>query len=245
MFNVFEHPWLLIGVSIVFYFVLQIVRQSETNWWISNLLIILFVLALALNRFYGAFSPKNKFVIPLALLVLMLYETSLVIRAVLVDKKLWWLWTLPVFIAVTGIGLDTFVKSDMEMIKSVIYTGASAVENENPESVEAVISEDYSDSFHRSKASLMRHCRNILSRPLIDKIVPRITAINIKPPNADLICVSQISFEQNSYASQYHNQGMLITAKIELKQQANNQWLMNRIEITQINMYSASWSDIK
>jgi len=245
MLNVFEQPWTLIAVSIIFYFVLQIIRQCETNWWISNLLIILFLLVLALNRFYGAFSPKNKFVIPAAVLILILYEAVLVIRAAWGDKTLWWLWIVPVVIAVTGVGLDTFVKSDMEMIRTAIYSGASAVENENPDRVESVISDNYSDSFHRSKESLMRHCRSILSEPLIETIVPRITAVSIEPPNASIVCVSQISFSPSSYASQYYGSGMLVTTRIELQKQATNQWLMNRIEITQINMYAASWSDIR
>jgi hypothetical protein len=91
----------------------------------------------------------------------------------------------------------------------------------------------------------MDHCRNILSGPLIEKIVFKIASITLESPTAQLICVSQISFDRRSYASQYYNQGMLVTAQIELQKQANNQWFINRLEITQINMYPARWSDIR
>jgi hypothetical protein len=236
MFNVLEQPWTLIAVSIIFYFVLQIVRQFETNWWISGLLIILFILALSLNRFYGAFAPKNKFVVPLAILILLIYEASLIIRAILMDKKLWWLWIMPMAIAIIGVGLDALVKTNMEMIRTVIYTAAKAVEDENPAQIETIIAENYSDSTHRSKDSLMSRCRTILSGPMAEKIIPRIASITVQSPTAKIVCTSQISFDSRSYVSQYYMQGMLITTEIELQKQVNNQWFISSVEIIQINM---------
>jgi hypothetical protein len=245
MFNVLEQPWTLIAVSIIFYFVLQIIRQCETNWWVSCLLIILFILAISLNRFYGAFSPKNKLVVPLAILILLIYEASLVIRAILVDKKLWWLWVIPVLIAIIGLGLDTLIKTDLEIIRAVIYTGARAVENESPAQIETIIAENYRDSTHRSKDSLISRCRNILSRPMVEKIIPRIASIIVESPIAKVVCTSQISFDSKSYVSQYYMQGMLIRTEIELQKQPNDQWLISSIEIVQINLQPASWSDIR
>jgi hypothetical protein len=245
MLNIFEQPWTLIALSIVFFFILQIIRQCETNWWISNLLIILFLLGLALNRFYGVLSPKNKYIVPLFIIILLIYEAVLIGRAIWIDKNLWWLWIVPIVIAIIGFGLDAFVKTDMELIRDLIHTGASAFEDEKPAQIQALVAEDYHDSYHRSKDSLMDHCRNILSQPLIERIVPRIVSFTLESPTAQLICVSQISFDRTSYASQYYNQGMLVTTQIELRKQANNQWFINSLEITQINMYPASWSDIR
>ncbi|MHC4130912.1 MAG: hypothetical protein ACYSSP_05915 [Planctomycetota bacterium] len=245
MFNVLEQPWTIVAVSIIFYFVLQIIRQCETNWWISCLLIILFILALSLNRVYGALAPKNKFVVPLAILILLIYEVSLIIRAILMNKKLWWLWIIPIVIAIIGVGLDALVKTNIELIRAVINTGAQAVENEDPDQIDKIIAENYRDSSHRSKDSLITRCRNILSRPMVEKIIPSITSITVESPTAKVLCTSQVSFDSRSYVSQYYMQGMLISTEIELQKQANHQWLISRLEITQINLQPASWSNIQ
>jgi hypothetical protein len=200
---------------------------------------------MSVNRFYGAFAPKNKFIVPLAILILLIYETSLIIRAILMDKKLWWLWIIPIVIAIFGVGLDTFINTNMELIRTVIYTGAKAVENEDPAQIETIIAENYRDSTHRSKDSLISRCRNILSGPMVEKIIPRIASVSVGSPTAKVVCTSQISFDSRSYVSQYYMQGMLITTEIELQKQLNDQWLISSIEIIQINMQPASWSDIR
>ncbi|MHC4757647.1 MAG: hypothetical protein ACYTE8_03225 [Planctomycetota bacterium] len=245
MLNVLQQPWTLIAISIAIYFVLQAIRQCETNWWISSLLIILFVLSLTLNRFYTTISPKNRFVIPLALIILLIYETSLVVRAILADKKLWWLWIAPAFIAVAGTGLDVLIKTDIELIRNVIYTGASAIEREDASKVEPLIADDYSDSFHRSKESLMARMKSMLSQPFVEKITPRIASITVESPTAKVNCTSQISFDSSSYVSQYYMKEMLVTTDIELQKQSNDHWLINRIEIVKINLQPANWSDTR
>ncbi|MHC4265337.1 MAG: hypothetical protein ACYSUK_05310 [Planctomycetota bacterium] len=161
------------------------------------------------------------------------------------DKKLWWLWVIPVLIAIIGLGLDTLIKTDLEIIRAVIYTGARAVENESPAQIETIIAENYRDSTHRSKDSLISRCRNILSRPMVEKIIPRIASIIVESPIAKVVCTSQISFDSKSYVSQYYMQGMLIRTEIELQKQPNDQWLISSIEIVQINLQPASWSDIR
>jgi hypothetical protein len=245
MFNVLEQPWTLIAISIVFYFILQIIRQYETNWWISGLLVILFILILALNRFYALFSPKIKIVVPLAIALLLIYEAALIVRAILIDNKLLWLWVIPIVIAIAGVGLDFFIKTDLEVIRAVIRTGAYAVEEENPSRIDIIISENYRDSAHRSKDSLMSHCQCVLSQPLVEKIVPRIASITVESPTARAVCTSQISFDNKSYVYQNYMRQMLVTVNIELQKQLNNKWLINRVEIVQINMQPASWSNIR
>jgi hypothetical protein len=80
---------------------------------------------------------------------------------------------------------------------------------------------------------------------MVEKIIPRIASVSVGSPTAKVVCTSQISFDSRSYVSQYYMQGMLITTEIGLQKQLNDQWLISSIEIIQINMQPASWSDIR
>ena len=86
----------------------------------------------------------------------------LTFRSIFPEKKHWWQWLLPVFMAVTAFSADYIVQTDHEKINSVINTGIKAVENENCRTIETIIAENYNDSFHDSKASLIAHCRQKL-----------------------------------------------------------------------------------
>ena len=61
-------------------------------------------------------------------------------RSFFPQKHRWWQWLIPVFIAIAAFGLEHFVETDLEKIKSVIKTGIKAVEEENPCVIEALIS---------------------------------------------------------------------------------------------------------
>ena len=93
----------------------------------------------------------------------------LTFRSILPEKRHWWQLSLPVFIAAAAFGLDFLVETDLEKIKTAIKTCIKAVEEENSNVIEKHISQGYRDSYHNSKADLMRYCRSLLSQPLVEK----------------------------------------------------------------------------
>jgi hypothetical protein len=187
MFDVYEHPWGLITIAIVTFFVLLMFRSI---------------------------SP---------------------------EKCRWWLWLLPAFLVVAAFGLDFLVETDLEKINTVINTGVKAFEDENPDLIEPIIADNYSDSYHSSKSVLMAHCREILSEPLIEKNIKRIVSIDIQPPKATAIFTVRILFDKQSYVYQSFKQQMLTEVQVDLQKQMDNRWLINRVELLKVDLQPAGW----
>ena len=152
----------------------------------------------------------------ITLLILLLF------RSIFPEKRRWWQWLLPAFLVVAAFGLDFLIETDLEKINAVINTGVLAVENEDPDSIEPIIADNYSDSYHSTKNVLMSHCRATLSEPLIEKNIKRIVSIDIQPPEATAIFTVRILFDKQSYVYQSFKQQMLTKVQLNLQKQPDN-----------------------
>jgi len=177
-----------------------------------------------------------------AILVLLVV---LMLRRIFPEKRYWGQWLLPLFLAALAFGLDYLVQTDLEKINAVIDTAVKAVEQENPDAIEAIISDNYRDSYHNTKKHLMYHCRARLSGPLVEKNKKRLPIIEISPPNATVTLTVIIHFDKQSYVYQEIQRLMQTKAKINLQKQQDGRWLINRVEILEINMQRAKWRDIR
>jgi hypothetical protein len=191
----------------------------------------------------------------------------LIVRRIFPEKRRSWQWLLPCFLGVAAFGLDLLVKTDTEKIKAVIHTAVKAVEKENPDAVEPIISANYRDSYHNTKKALMHHCRTTLSQPLVEKNITRILAIEIPPVETGLlprrgsgtagrhgwqpkttataIFTVRIVFDKQSYVYQNFRRIMLTKLKLDLQKQPDNRWLINRAELLEIGTQPVKWQDIK
>lgn len=169
----------------------------------------------------------------------------LMARRVFPHKKYWWQWFLPAFFTVAAFGLDLLVQTDLERINAVINTGVKAVEEENPDAIEAIISDNYSDSYHGTKKSLTRHCRVRFSQPLVEKNIKRIVAIEISGPRATAIFTVRIVFDKRSYVYQSFKRIMLTKWKLDLLKEQNKGWLISRAELLEIDGQPAKWQNIR
>ena len=169
----------------------------------------------------------------------------LMVRSIFPEKCRWWQWLLPALLAVAAFGFDFLVETDLEKINAVISTAVKAVEEENPDAIEPIISANYGDSYHDTKARLMAYCRIRLSEPLIEKNIKRIVSIDISPPKATAIFTVRIVFDKRSYVYQSFKQIMLTKLKLDLQKEPDNRWLISRAELLEIDMQPVSWQDIK
>jgi len=175
----------------------------------------------------------------ITLLVLMMF------RSIFPGKRRWWQWLLPAFLVVAAFGLDFLVETDLEKINAVINKGVKAIEDEDPDAIEMIIADNYSDSFHGTKSVLMAHCREILSEPLIEKNIKRTVSIDIQPPEATAIFTVRILFDRQSYVFQNFKQQMLTKVKVDLQKHPDNRWLINRVELLEIDLHPAGWQNIE
>lgn len=169
----------------------------------------------------------------------------LMFRRISPEKRRWWQLTIPALLIVAAFGLDLLVETDLEKINAVINTGVKAVEDEDPDSIERIISDNYSDSFHSTKSVLMSHCRARLSEPLVEKNIKRIVSIDIQPPKATAIFTVRILFDKRSYIYQGYKPIILTKLKVDFQKELDNTWRITRAELLEVDMQPINWQDIE
>ncbi|GAI02660.1 unnamed protein product, partial [marine sediment metagenome] len=105
--------------------------------------------------------------------------------------------------------------------------------------------EDYHDSYHNTKRDLMRHCRTRLSQPLVEKNKKRACLVQLSPPTATATLFATIIFEKDSYVSVNYKAWLMVEARLSFQEQPDKTWLINRIEILELDRQPASWSQIR
>ena len=166
-------------------------------------------------------------------------------RSIFPEKRRWWQLLLPVFLIVLAFGLDFFVKTDLEKINAVVKTGIRAVEQENCDAIDGIIADNYSDSYHDTKASLMIDCRNELARSPVERNKKASLFIEITPPLATADLTVWTRFSEAGFIAQTYKALFLIEVKIHLQKQPNKKWLINRVEIIEIDKQSVSWRQVR
>ena len=169
----------------------------------------------------------------------------LTFRSFCPEKRRWSQLLVSVFLTVAAFGVDILVQTDTEKINSVINTAIKAVQQEDCSAIEAVIANNYSDSYHITKKLLLDHCRRELSKPLVDKGKKTGLLIDISDSNATAILFAVIIFDKNSYISQNYKSFLLVKARLSLRKQPDKRWLISRIEILELDRQPTNWNHIR
>jgi len=167
-----------------------------------------------------------------------------VLGGIFPKKQRRWQWLIPVLIAAGAFGADRLVKTDTEKIQAVIKTGTKAVEERKAGAIEAILSENYSDSLHENKVQMMRHCRVKFSIPLIEKTYTRFVSTDISGTDAAAVFTVRLIFDPQSYVAQGYKTQMLVKVRTELKKQTGR-WLISRVELVAVDMQPATWKGIQ
>ena len=169
----------------------------------------------------------------------------LTFRSFCPEKRRWWQLLVPVFLTVAAFGVDMLVQTDNEKINSVIHTVIKAVQQEDYSAIGAVITNNYSDSYHSTKKQFMDHCRRELSKPLVDKGKKTGLLIDISDSNATATLFAVIIFDKNSYISQNYISFLLVKARLSLRKQPDKRWLISSIEILELDHQPTNWNRIR
>ena len=250
MFNIFEQPWTLLIAGIVVWFTLLFIHGDSRLWWQSHLVIFLAVACFALDFLAGAdlfkISKTLTIIIQAALaLAIAALLTLQIIHIIKNYERRRWQWFLPIILIVAAFGLDSLVKTDLEEINTVIRTIRKASEQEDYNAIGALISADYSDSFHNTKDALMNHCRNLLSEPLVEKTRKMSLEVDISSPRATATLVAVIHFEKQSHIYRNYRPFVIFKIKLDLQKGQDKRWLIHRTEVLEIDRQPFSWRDIR
>jgi len=168
-----------------------------------------------------------------------------IFRSIAPHKMQWWLWLVPLAIGGAAFAIDFLVETDTETIEKTIYELTKAVEQENCDAIAALISDDYKDSFHKTKRQLMSHCKVRLNTPIVEKAISRIVANEQSSPNAVVIFTVRVLFNKESDISQLYKPDVFFKVQADLEKQSDRRWLINRTEILEIDRFPAGWHGIQ
>jgi hypothetical protein len=169
----------------------------------------------------------------------------LTFRSVFPEKRRWWQMLIPVFVAGAAFGLDALVKTDLEKINIVINKGIKAVKDEDCNAIGQILSAGYSDSYHDTKEELLAHCRKVLTPALVEKPKKTGELVEIKGPKATVTLFTILTFDKSSYISQNYKSFLMTKSRLTLQKQADNRWLISRIEVLELDRQPVNWSHIR
>lgn len=169
----------------------------------------------------------------------------LTFRSFCPERRRWWQLLVPVFLIAAAFGADMLVQTDNEKINTVIKTAIKAIQQEDYSAIGAVIANNYSDSYHGTKKHFLDHFRRELSKSLVDKGKKAGLLIDISDSNATAILFAKIIFDKNSYISQNYKSFLMVKARLSLRKQPDKRWLINRIEILELDRLPTSWKGIR
>ncbi len=171
----------------------------------------------------------------------------LTVRSVLPEKRRRWQWLIPVSILGLAFLLDRAVETDPEKVDRLIKTAMLAAEEEDCDRIEALIDEQYQDSFHAGKAELMRHCREVLSGPVIRKnILRNYTPPRISGAEAVTTIFTTTHFEQNSYVTDIYQQSLaMFKVELRLRKQPDGSWRIGQIRPLEANKQRIYWRQLR
>jgi len=250
MFDIFQQPWTLLIVGVIAWLILLVIHGDSRLWWQTHLVIFLAVAIFALDFLVEAgllkFSKVLTIIIQATLaLAIAVLLTLQIIHVILTYERHWWQWLLPIILAVAAFGLDFIVQTDLERINALIRTVRKATEQEDCDAIEAIISADYSDSYHNSREDLMNHCRRLLSERLVEKSRKMGLTIEISPPRAAVTLTVIIHFDRQSRVHREYRTFLILQMKIDLQKEQGKRWLVNRAEILEIDRKPVKWRDIR
>ena len=169
----------------------------------------------------------------------------LTFRSVFPEKRRGWQQLVPFVVVGIAFGLDAIVKTDLEKINTTIDKGIKAVKEEDVRAVENILSNNYSDSYHRSKQHLLDHFKRVLSEPLIENHRQTGRLVDIKGSQATVVLFTTVTFEKNSQIAQNFTSFLMTKTKLALEKQPDDQWLLKRIEVLELNRQPANWGHIR
>jgi hypothetical protein len=185
----------------------------------------------------------NIFEQPLLLLIVagVVFLGVAFFRDLLPARRAWVFWLLPVFIAIAAFAIDYLVQTDREKIEAILAKACRAVEKEDIRAIEPLIWKNYSDSVHPSKQELLDHFKWRLSEPVIEKIVPAIVSLDIKPSEATVVFTARVMFDPKGPVYEYQKM-MLFKLEANLTKEGSG-WFFSRTEILTINLQPAGWKN--
>ena len=189
---------------------------------------------------YNIFEKPWLLLITAVVALLIIY----IIRAFKPEKIKRWHLLIPLIIAISAFAIDRFVQTDRENINSIIKSCIKASRNEDADTIETFVASDYHDSLHQSKQEILIYCRAIFSEPAIERFVKLNQSIELSSPKAKVLLKGFLFFDKESRFYKELKPAMALKLELGLKKYTNKKWLINRVEILEIDNQTIDWDNL-
>ena len=180
---------------------------------------------------------------PVFTVAIIVLAVVVLVRQAWPDKQRWWQLLIPLALGIGAFGLDHFFDTDYEKVESVINSGIQAVIDQDLNRIDGIVSADYSDSRHRSKAAIMSYCRDLLAQPFVNRIKKQQELVTISTPTAVVeLSVRLHLHPQNVYTATGNI--MYVKVKFDLTKTPCGNWLISRTELIEVNYQPMGWQNI-
>jgi len=169
----------------------------------------------------------------------------LTFRSFCPEKRRWWQLLIPVLLAVCAFGLDFLVQTDLEGVNAVIDKAMKAFEEEDYDAIAQVLSDSYSDSYHDSKQSLLAHFKSELTRSSVSKNTKTGLLIDLSAPRATAVLFATLVFDKTSLIAQNYKSFLFVKARLYLRRQPDGKWLIERIEVLELDRQQVTWNSMR
>ena len=188
----------------------------------------------------------NIFEKPWALLIVAIVVLLVIyiIRAFKTDKRQWWHLFIPIMIAISAFATDIIVETDQENINNVIKSCIEASRNEDADTIDTFIASDYHDSQHLSKQVMMIFCRAIFSEPAVERFVKLNQSTELSSSNATVLIKGFLFFEKESRFYKELKPAMAVKLELGFKKYPDDKWLINRVELLEIDNQTFDWNSL-
>ena len=251
MFNIFDQHWTLLIVAALVYRIMDVFLSDDNGRWQWYCLTALIVISYTLNILAGTQLLSLTFTVRWILQVIFGVSIAALFvarpaRAAVARKKRWSLWLLPAALAVTAFACDGLVKTDAEAITDLCRKALRAAEHQDPDAIDAILADDYADSYHKNKDHLMRYCRRLFSQPLVEKCRQAAFSLELSPPTARLTLTVLTVFKEQSFVrKQYFIPAMHIKVRLDLQKTTAERWLIKSAELLEIDRRPVNWHNVR
>ncbi len=166
-------------------------------------------------------------------------------RSVCPDKVKRWTWLMPLLLLGVGFGLDYRVTTDREKVMMTLQQTVHLAEEQDVRAIDPLVSPEYSDSYHRSKARLLGHIQSRFSMPVLEDIkILSLHVSSIENDRASAGLTATVVFHPESSVAQVVGKTLIARVEFELRRQADGQWLLDAMELKEVNRQPANWRQV-
>ncbi|MFH1616565.1 MAG: hypothetical protein ABIG61_15960 [Planctomycetota bacterium] len=165
-----------------------------------------------------------------------------VVRFIKADRRRWWYYVPAIALVFAAIGLDFFVRTDLEKVNAVIKNCKKAVETQDVKMLVSYVAPDYYDSGNHTHRSFVNLCDSLLSEPLVEKATIMNKQIELGTLKTNVLMSVWLKLHEQNTVARYKTVAA-VRIKLIFTKQPDRKWLIRGLEILEVDNHPVNWRD--